>query len=323
MSERRGLIAAALTGVQVGAALVATRYVAADLGPATLASLRYAVGLFVLVPFALRSRRVGFRLADLVPVLGLGIAQFGLLVALLNWGLVRIPASRGALIFATFPLLTMVLAAVLGRETMSWRKTLGTLLSIAGVALTLEGGLIAAGIGASDGTSAVGAAGLAGGLAILAAAITGAGCAVFYRPYLLRYPTLQVGTVAMAAAVVALVPFALAEAPVARLAALGPGAIAVVGFIGLSSGAGYVLWLTALRHTTPTRATVLLGLSPVTAAILGVLLLHERPGATLWAGLAAVLAGAVLAAREAPRKAGRMAGQMAVQDPLAIDRAGR
>lgn len=302
MSEVRGLAAAAATGVQVGLAMVATRALAGELGPVTLALMRYAVGLAVLVPFAMRIRWSRVARADILPVLGLGIAQFGLLVALLNWGLARVPASRGALIFATFPLLTMVLGAALGREPMSTRKALGTLISIAGVALTLGAGLMQGG------------GSFAGGLAVLAAAGVGAICAVLYRPYLMRYPTLQVGSSAMAAAVVALALFAGPEAPLAALAALGARGWGLVLFIGLSSGAGYVLWLTALRHTSPTRATVLLGLSPVTAAILGVLLLGEAPGPTLWAGLGAVLAGAALAV------SGRAEG---AKVGLAIGRAGR
>lgn len=292
MSEARGLAAAAFTGVQVGAAMVATRAVAPEVGPITLALLRYAVALAVLLPAYLARPRKPVARADLLPVLGLGVAQFGLLIALLNWGLERMPASRGALIFATFPLLTLVLAAALGRERPSWPKAIGTLLSILGVALTLGESLLMPAAGS-----------LAGGLAILAAAATGALCAVFYQPYLRRYPTLQVGTLAMAGAVAALAVFSPSEHPLATVLALRPATGAIVLFIGLSSGLGYLLWLTALRWTTPTRATVLLGLSPVTAALLGVGVLGEPPTPALWAGLALVLSGAGIASRN-PRRDG-------------------
>ncbi len=45
--------------------------------------------------------------------------------------------------------------------------------------------------------------------------------------------------------------------------------------MGLSSGGGYVRWLWALRHASPTRATAFLSLSPLTAAVLGAALLGE------------------------------------------------
>ena len=66
---------------------------------------------------------------------------------------------------------------------------------------------------------------------------------------------------------------------------------AAVVFIGVSSGVGYFLWLWALGHASPTRVTVFLALSPITAGILGVLLLGETLSFGLWAGLAAVVVG--------------------------------
>jgi len=50
-------LAAAATGVQVGAAIVASRFVVADVPPLTLALalLRYAIGFACLLPFLLRS----------------------------------------------------------------------------------------------------------------------------------------------------------------------------------------------------------------------------------------------------------------------------
>ena len=72
---------------------------------------------------------------DLLPIALLGITQFGILIALLNYGLRFIPSGRAALIFATFPLLTMVLAASLGHERLTLPKILGVLVTIAGVGL--------------------------------------------------------------------------------------------------------------------------------------------------------------------------------------------
>ena len=59
--------------------------------------------------------RVRFERRDLGPIALLGIGQFGVLIALLNYGLQYIGSALGALIFTTFPLFTMVLAALLGR----------------------------------------------------------------------------------------------------------------------------------------------------------------------------------------------------------------
>ncbi len=284
------LAAAAATGVQVGAAMVATRFVIGQTGPASLALLRYAIGFLCLLPPLLATtRRVRFAARDLLPIALLGIVQFGVLIALLNWGLRLIPAGRGALIFATFPLLTMLVAAGLGRERLTWPKTLGVLLTIAGVGLALGDKM---GIGPGHGWS--------GELAVLAAALCGAVCSVLYRPYLDRYPAVAVSAVAMLASVAALAVLAgLTEGFFSTWPRFTQGGWLAVLFIGVSSGVGYFLLLWALGHASPTRVTVFLSLSPVTALLLGAAVLGEPVSALSVAGLACLAAGLWLASREA------------------------
>ncbi|MFI4982285.1 MAG: EamA family transporter, partial [Nevskiales bacterium] len=132
-SVRLALAAAAATGVQVGAAMVATRFVVGQTGPATLALLRYAIGVCCLAPaLLLTGQPVRFARRDVLPIALLGIGQFGILIALLNIGLRTVPSGRGALIFAMFPLLTMLIAVTLGQEKLSPGRTAGVLLTIAG-----------------------------------------------------------------------------------------------------------------------------------------------------------------------------------------------
>lgn len=280
--------AAASVGVQVGAAMVATRFVVDESGPATLAMFRYAIGALCLLP-VLRWQRQPMRFArgDILPIAGLGIVQFGLLIALLNYGLSFIPAARAALIFASFPLLTMVVAALLGRERLTLAKTSGVLLTMAGVALALGDKLLEP--GRTDG--------FIGEAAVLLAALCGAVCSVLYRPYLQRYPTLPVGAFAMLASVGFLALLAAGEGAFSGWAGYSAGGWVAVLFIGVSSGIFYFVWLWCLRHTSPTRVTIFLGLSPVTAALFGVLLLDEPLTLPLLAGIAALIAGLWLAHR--------------------------
>ena len=116
----------------------------------------------------------------------LGIGQFGVLIALLNYGLQHIGAAQAALIFSLFPLLTLLLSAALGRERVTASLVLGVLISIAGVALALSPKLGQPQSGHWWGE-----------LAVAAAACIGALCSVLYRPYLQRYPTVPVSAFAM------------------------------------------------------------------------------------------------------------------------------
>jgi drug/metabolite transporter (DMT)-like permease len=291
------LVAAAATGVQVGAAIVASRFAVAEVPPFTLAMLRYAVGFCCLLPFAWRTlvhaapqppapTVTRSRAGDLLAMAALGVGQFGILIALLNFGLQHVGAAQAALIFSLFPLLTLLLAAALGRERATWRLVLGVLLSIAGVALAL-----APKLGATQ------AVHWWGELAVAGAAATGALCSVLYRPYLRRYPTVPVSAFAMLASVLFLAVLAIGEQWPQRLATISAPAWAAVLFIGVSSGVGYFWWLYPLKHESPTRVTVFLALNPVTAALLGGALLGERLHPAALAALALIAVGLWLSTR--------------------------
>lgn len=286
------LLAAAATGVQVGAAIVASRFAVAEVPPLTLAMLRYAIGFACLAPFAWKSVagvRAGPR--DLAAMGALGIGQFGILIALLNFGLRHVTAAQAALIFSLFPLLTLLLAAALGRERITATLVAGVLLSIAGVAASLLPKLGAPLAGHWWGE-----------LAVFGAACTGALCSVLYRPYLQRYPTVPVSAFAMLASVLFLALWALGEQWPARVFAFSAQAWAAIAFIGVSSGVGYYWWLYALKHESPTRVTVFLALNPLTAAVLGWAVLGEALHPAALGALALIAAGLWLATRPTPSR---------------------
>jgi drug/metabolite transporter (DMT)-like permease len=283
--------------VQVGAAIVASRFAVAEVPPLTLAMLRYAIGFCCLVPFAWKvlagtgrpwGAPIAGRALDLLAMAALGICQFGVLIALLNFGLQHVSAAQAALIFSLFPLLTLLLSGALGRERITPALVLGVLVSIAGVAVALSPKLGAAQAGHWWGE-----------LAVMAAACIGALCSVLYRPYLQRYPTVPVSAFAMLASVLFLAPLALGEQWPARIGSFSVQAWTAVTFIGVSSGIGYFWWLYALKHEAPTRVTVFLALNPVTAALLGWALLGEALHASALAALVLIAAGLWLATRPA------------------------
>lgn len=275
--------AAAAVGILVGSAMVATRFVIDQSSPLSLALLRYVIGFSVLLPPALLSARMRVEPRDLLPISLLGIGQFGILIVLLNYALELIPAARAALIFATLPLLAMVMASALRLEPLSVGKTGGVLLTILGVGLAL-------GEKAAH-PAAAAESGWLGELAVFGSALTGAACSVLYRPYLRRYPTLSVSAIAMLAAIGFLALLAAGEGFFDALPRFTAGGWLAVLFIGVSSGVGYFLWLWALSRGTPTRVTVFLALGPITAAVLGVLLLGEGLTLLTVAGLACVAVG--------------------------------
>ncbi|MEZ4662236.1 MAG: DMT family transporter [Caldilineaceae bacterium] len=275
-------LAAMTNGILVGAAIVATRFVIGQSSPAALALLRYTVGFGCLLIPLLLAPRVRFARGDLLPIALLGITQFGILITLLNYALQYIPSARAALLFSSFPLLTMLIAAALGHERLTVYKSAGVLLTIVGVGFAL---------GEKSLTLVESAQSWRGEIAVLLSALSGALCSVLYRPYLRKYPALPMSAFAMLASVGFLAIFAAGEGFFNQPLHFTPGGWLSVLFIGLCSGVGYYLWLWALSRTAATNVTVFLALNPITATVLGVLLLGERVTAQFLIGLVCVALG--------------------------------
>lgn len=283
MNRSYGPVAAAVfTGFQVGAALVASRYVIDQTTPSTLAMLRYGIGFLCLLPAVLVKTKFRFRTQDILPICVLGIFQFGILVALLNFALQYMSSARVALIFATFPLQTMILAAVFGREKLTWFKSVAVLLTIGGVAIALGEDLISDGQDTNEKIAAI---------AVGLSAFTGAVCSILYRPYLDRYPAQNISTLAMIASVVVLFLYSAYDDGFQSLSQISIHGWWAILFIGASSGAGYFAWLWALKNLSPTRVTMFLSLGPITSAVLGSIFLSEPVTVYLMGGMFLVISG--------------------------------
>ena len=279
------LAAAALAGLQVGAATFVTHSVITQAGPGSLALFRYLIALVIILPVAWR-RLPAMRRPDIIPIGLLGVGQFGLLILFLNLSLQKLDPGRVTLIFATFPIVTMVIAIAIGRERFTWRGTAGIVLTVLGVALSV-GALLD--FYHQDGAQLLGV-----GAAFLSAVI-GACCSIGYGPYLQRNPTVAVSFVAMAAAVVFLVIPSSLEGLFSGWSGFSVAGWAAIAFIGASSGVGYFLWLHALSALPASNVAAFLGLSPMLAVALSALFLSAPYTATDAAGLVLVLAGLTIA----------------------------
>ena len=84
---------------------------------------------------------------------------------------------------------------------------------------------------------------------------------------------------------------AIAEDSIGHVLHLSAKQWAAIGFIGLSSAIGYVLWLFALAHADSSKVTAFLALSPVTALLLGASVFGEPVLISILVGGAFVIIG--------------------------------
>lgn len=279
------LTAAAMSGLVVGAATVATGSIVSEIGPVTIAFCRYLIGVLLLLPFAVRIRWTPVSPRDFVLIVLFGIFQFAILIILLNFSVIYIAVGLAVLIFASLPLLTMALAIVLGREQFTYRKLTGIILTIVGVGFA---------VGATAFVQDIGSMGWVGIGAAFLSAFLGALCSVLYGAYMPRYPTLQISTMAMGCAVVFLFGLAVMEGMIDAVPAFSTTTWIILSFIGFSSAVGYFCWLFALAYIPPSNVTVFLGLSPITASILGALFIAQPLSVQDLIGAALVITGLVI-----------------------------
>ena len=287
MSEGIGVAAAVLSSGLGGTAIGATRLLAGRIDPVTLGFLRFAVGAALLVPVALLAPRPWPRGRDRAKTAALGLLFFAVFPCLFNAALALTSAARGALALSTLPLLTMAVAAILGVERLTLRKSAGVAVAMGGVLLALASGLSLAPPGAWRGD-------------LLMAA--GAFCMAFYnvwsRPLIRRSAVLPYTATGMACGAGALFAVSLATGGAARLSQLAAAEWLAVAYLGIVGAAvTFWLWAWALDRATPTRVATTVTVNPVTAAIFGLLLLGEPVPPPLLGGLAAVAVGIWIASR--------------------------
>jgi drug/metabolite transporter (DMT)-like permease len=293
---RLPVLASVVTGFQVGAALVASEAVVAEVGAGRLGFLRYAIALAILLPVAALSSGAPVTRRDMLPVALIGMGQFGILVALLNVAVLHTGSPRVALVFATLPIVTLAVGWVLGAARVTRLALWSIVLSVVGVAFLLAGDALTGRMAGSDWIG-LGCAGLA--------TLTGALCSSLYRPYLQRCGVARVSVIAMSASLLPLGLMGLIEPHGVAMADWTARTVALVGFVGLSSGFGFLFWLYALSHLPAAVVTAFLALSPVTAVVLSVAFLGTVPSASLGVALVLVMGG--LAATAFAQRQGKVA----------------
>jgi drug/metabolite transporter (DMT)-like permease len=271
-----------------GTAVIATRYVVGQSDSVALAFLRhFGCGLLVAaLAWVSLGRRARIARADLLPITLLGLLQFALYGWLFTASLAYAPAARAALVMTSMPLATLLLATAVGRERFSLVKIAACALATAGVAIAL-------------GDAAGGGEEVWKGDALMGAAVVvGAIYATASGPYLKRSPSLAVAAYQILLGAAVLFLAVAWRGDFAHLASFTPhGWGAVLWLAGPAGVLPFYLWLWAFERTTPARVTITIALNPITAGILGALVLGEPVTWRLLAGLACIVAGIALAFR--------------------------
>lgn len=208
----------------------------------------------------------------------LGCLSMGVYMILFLEGMARTSPAEGAIILASAPVMTALLAVLVRQEPFSWGAIAGAMLAFSGVGLVVWTG----------GASAHGT--LLGNLLILASAFVWAGCAVLSKTLVTHHSPITVLTLGLPGALPLLLIYGLVptlEAPWGVMTAMGWAMFAhivilagIVGFIGFYAGvrqvgsAGAMLYQFCVPPIAALFAWLLLGdaFLPLQAVGLGVVI---------------------------------------------------
>ncbi len=278
-----------VAAVLFGSSVVAVRVTVQEVPPLSLAVLRFGQGglLLVFVLLLVGGRNVlRVKWRDLPLLVLLGAIFFAVFPVTFNASLRLIEASRGALLLATIPLWSALLARISRSERLAPRQFVGVLISLAGVGLALA----ERGAGGQGGLQT-----LAGDALMLVTALCGAAYGVLAQRAFARYAALTVTAYAMVLGTLLLLPAAVAEGLVGVLPRQDRQTVALLLFLGVFGGAlGFFLWTFALTRLTPTQVAVYINLNPLVAMVLAAALLAERLTLVFAAGFGVVLVGVLL-----------------------------
>lgn len=236
-----------------------------ELPPFTLVFLRVALAAMILLPVA-RAFRIEFPkgLSGWQPLFAIGFLNNVLPFSFLVWGQTYISSGLASILNSTTPLFTVLVMAAAGDEKLLMRRVAAVVTGLIGV-IILHGQDL--GIKTSQGT---------GILLCLAAALSFGFSALYARRQLSNSPPLATATFQMLASSLMMAIIAAAADRPWRLAM--PGAttwLAVAGFAALSTALAYIVFFQILRRSGSTNVMLVTLLIPVTAVLLGYLVLGE------------------------------------------------
>ncbi len=251
--------------------------------PLTIVLCRVSAAAFLLLGFVrLTGRTLPKNPGIWVSFLALGALNNVLPFSLITWGQGHIDSSLAAILNATAPVFSVILAHFLTKdEPLTRNRLAGVLFGWSGVAVLI-------GIDALNGVGMK----VAGQVAVLGAALLYAFAAIFGRrfkdidPVVVAAGMLTGSTLIMIPlAFIIEQPFSLNPTPVTWAALFGLSAI--------STSLAYIIYFYVLSKAGATNILLVTFLIPVSAIFLGMMVLGETPGWNAFSGMGLIFIGLV------------------------------
>ena len=262
-----GSFLASLSATLGGSTFVFTRFLIESIDPFTLSFIRYGLtGLILFLISASVYLKIKFDKKDLLSMGLLGIAMVTIFPNFMALGLEHTTASRAGLLYATMPLCTIIIAYLFKIEKLTINKSIAVILAITGVIFCI-----------SEKVDNNFNDTLKGDFLMMLGVISASCFTVFSGKYLKKYGNIPVMIYIIF--IGSFFSFLLSTSfgnPLSNLITLNNYELMALGMLILPGGALMMYcWGKALQLITPTQAAISLGFNPLSAILLGSIILNE------------------------------------------------
>jgi drug/metabolite transporter (DMT)-like permease len=214
---------------------------------------------------------------------GMGLLNNLIPFSLIFWGQTQIGSGLAAILNATTPLFTVLVAHVLTtEEKLTPKRLAGVVLGIAGVAVMI-GPQVLAGLGGA----------VLAQLAVLGAALSYGFASIFGRRFRALPPMVTATGQVSATSVMMLPIVCLVDRPWTLPVPSWSTVSALVGLALLSTALAYVFYFKLLARVGATNTALVTLLIPPSALMLGSIVLGEAMTGRAWAGMALIALGLI------------------------------
>jgi drug/metabolite transporter (DMT)-like permease len=268
-----------------GGTFIAGRLLAQDMGPFSAGFLRFLIASVILLGATMRIEkrfpRVNREQLIWVTLLGLtGVFAYNILFFL---GLKTVIAGRAALIVATNPIFITLFSAFLFKDRLTPVKGLGIFVCVLGASVVISKG--------NPALILTGGAGI-GEILLLGCVASWTAYSLIGKRAMRDLSPLDAVTWSCIIGGAMLLPPALAEGLLSNVGGFSAIDWASVAYLGVfGTGLGFCWYYQGIKAIGTTRASVFINLVPVSAVLLGFLVLGEPVSPSLLVGALLVIAG--------------------------------
>jgi drug/metabolite transporter (DMT)-like permease len=286
-----------LTTLFWGGTFVAGKLAAQNVGPFSIAFLRFAIASALLLPLT-RSRERTFpplKKSQILPVIMLGMTGIFAYNVMFYKGLKIIEASRATLIIATCPIFITIFSALFLKEKITPLKALGIVISVSGAAVVISKGdpgrIVRGGLGRGE-------------FYIFCCVLSWAAYSLIGKHVMKRLSPLTAVSYSAVVGAIALAVPAFVEGLADYIAHQLARDWLCISYLGVfGTVVGFVWYYNGVKQLGPTRAGLFINFVPIFGILCARLVLQEPITPSLAVGAVMVTSGVYLTNRP-PRKIG-------------------